>query len=123
MKILIADDELRLRKVVALHLKKAGFNVLEAGNGRQALDIAREQRPNLIVLDVMMPEMTGLEACAAIKSDAELGSTPVILLTAMAEAEDIEKGSSVGADFYLTKPFSPKELIDKINSNFKSQEQ
>lgn len=118
MKILIADDELRLRKVVALHLKKAGFDVLEAGNGRQALDIAREKKPDLIVLDVMMPEMTGLEACAAIKADAELGSTPVILLTAMAEASDIEKGSNVGADFYLTKPFSPKELIEKINCNF-----
>lgn len=118
MKILIADDELRLRKVVALHLKKAGFNVLEAGNGRQALDMAREQKPDLIVLDVMMPEMNGLEACSAIKSDPELSATPIILLTAMAEAEDIEKGSNAGAEYYLTKPFSPKELIDKINGNF-----
>ena len=118
MKILIADDELRLRKVVALHLKKAGFDVLEAGNGLHALELARENKPDLIVLDVMMPEMTGLEACNIIKADSELKNTPIILLTAMAEAADIERGNAAGAEFYLTKPFSPKELIDKINSNF-----
>ncbi|MCD8491641.1 MAG: response regulator [Geovibrio sp.] len=120
MKILIADDELRLRKVVALHLKKAGFAVLEAGNGRQALEIAKEQKPDVIVLDIMMPEMNGLEACEALKADPELKDVPVILLTAMAEAGDIEKGGAAGAEYYLTKPFSPKELIDKINSNFKN---
>jgi CheY-like chemotaxis protein len=118
MKVLIADDELRLRKVVALHLKKAGFTVLEAGNGKQALELAKEHKPDLIVLDIMMPEMNGLDACIAIKADAELADTPIILLTAMAEAGDIEKGNAAGAEYYLTKPFSPKELIDKINSNF-----
>ncbi|GAB1536234.1 hypothetical protein ADMFC3_18650 [Geovibrio sp. ADMFC3] len=120
MKILIADDELRLRKVVALHLKKAGFAVLEAGNGKQAMTLAKEHKPDVIVLDIMMPEMDGLEACEAIKADPELAGIPIILLTAMAEADDIEKGNAAGAEYYLTKPFSPKELIDKINSNLKN---
>lgn len=116
MKVLIADDELRLRKVVSLHLKKSGFDVFEAGNGQQAVDMAKEIIPDVIVLDVMMPEKTGLEACAEIKADPRFKSTPIILLTAMAESEDIKKGKEAGADEYLTKPFSPKELIDIIKS-------
>lgn len=116
MRILIADDELRLRKVVSLHLKKSGFDVYEAGNGQQAVDMAKELVPDVIVLDVMMPEKTGLEACAEIKSIQELSSIPVVLLTAMAESDDIKKGREAGADEYLTKPFSPKELIDIIKS-------
>lgn len=114
MKVLIADDELRLRKVVSLHLKKSGFEVIEAGNGKQALSMAQETSPDVIVLDVMMPEMTGLEACSAIKKLPEFQSVPIILLTAMADSEDVKKGHEAGADAYLTKPFSPKELIDII---------
>ncbi|WP_303850280.1 response regulator transcription factor [Seleniivibrio woodruffii] len=116
MRVLIADDELRLRKVVSLHLKKSGFDVYEAGNGQQAVDMAKELVPDIIVLDVMMPEKTGLEACAEIKGIKELASIPVVLLTAMAESDDIKKGREAGADEYLTKPFSPKELIDIIKS-------
>jgi DNA-binding response OmpR family regulator len=116
MKVLIADDELRLRKVVSLHLKKSGFEVTEAGNGQQAVELAKEIVPDVIVLDVMMPEKTGLEACEEIKSEENLKDIPVILLTAMAESEDIKKGKNAGADEYLTKPFSPKELIDLIKS-------
>lgn len=116
MKVLIADDELRLRKVVSLHLKKSGFDVFEAGNGQQAVDMAQELIPDVIVLDVMMPEKTGLEACAEIKADSRFKNTPIILLTAMAESDDIKKGKDAGADEYLTKPFSPKELIDIIKS-------
>jgi len=116
MKVLIADDELRLRKVVSLHLKKSGFDVFEAGNGQQAVDLVKEVEPDIIVLDVMMPEKTGLEACAEIKSDENFKNIPIILLTAMAESDDIKKGKEAGADEYLTKPFSPKELIDIIKS-------
>jgi len=119
MKVLIADDELRLRKVVSLHLKKSGFEVIEAGNGKQAVELAFETQPDVIVLDVMMPEKTGLEACAEIKAAPGFADTPVILLTAMAESEDIKKGEAAGADAYLTKPFSPKELIDVIKSKAK----
>jgi DNA-binding response OmpR family regulator len=116
MKVLIADDELRLRKVVSLHLKKSGFEVFEANNGQQAIDVAKESHPDVIVLDIMMPQKTGLEACRELKSLPEFKSTPIILLTALAESEDIKNGTEAGADSYLTKPFSPKELIDVIKS-------
>ena len=116
MKVLIADDELRLRKVVSLHLKKSGFEVIEAGNGKQAVELAEETNPDVIVLDVMMPEKTGLEACSELKGQEAFKDTPIILLTAMAESEDLKKGEEAGADAYLTKPFSPKELIDIIKS-------
>ncbi|ADD69458.1 response regulator receiver protein [Denitrovibrio acetiphilus DSM 12809] len=116
MKVLIADDELRLRKVVSLHLKKSGFEVIEAGNGLAAVQLAEEHSPDVIVLDVMMPEKTGLEACAELKKMDRFKQTPIILLTAMAESEDLKKGEEAGADAYLTKPFSPKELIDIIKS-------
>lgn len=116
MKILIADDELRLRKVVSLHLKKSGFEVVEAGNGKQAVELAAEIKPDVVVLDVMMPEKTGLEACSEIKAMPGMNTIPVILLTAMAESEDVKKGEDAGADAYITKPFSPKELIDLIKS-------
>ncbi len=90
--------------------------MVEAGNGQQAVELAQEIKPDVIVLDVMMPEKTGLEACAELKSMDEFKSTPIILLTAMAESEDLRKGEEAGADAYLTKPFSPKELIDVIKS-------
>ena len=114
MNVLIADDELRLRKVVSLHLKKSGFTVIEAGNGKQALEKAEEAKPDIIVLDVQMPEMDGLEACRRFK-EGQFSDIPVILLTAMAQGEDMEKGRQAGAVKYLTKPFSPKELVETIN--------
>ncbi|MBZ4643027.1 MAG: two-component system, OmpR family, alkaline phosphatase synthesis response regulator PhoP [Deferribacteres bacterium] len=115
MRVLIADDELRLRKVVALHLKKSGLDVIEVSNGRQAIEKAKECKPDVIVLDVMMPEMNGLEALSHIKSDNMLKNIPVIMLSAKATGEDIEKGMALGAACYLTKPFSPKQLLDEIN--------
>lgn len=115
MKVLIADDELRLRKVVALHLKKSGFDVREAGNGQQAIDLAKADKPDVIVLDIMMPEKTGLEACKELRQDPAFNKTPIILLTAKAEADDKQVGKDAGASEYITKPFSPKDLIDKIN--------
>lgn len=116
MRVLIADDELRLRKVVALHLKKCGYDVVEAGNGALALVLARNEIPDIFVLDVMMPEMDGISACKAIKADDTLKNIPVILLTANASTEDIQIGKEAGADSYMTKPFSPKELVEVIQS-------
>lgn len=114
MKILLADDELRLRKVVVLHLKKAGFDVIEANNGKQALEFAKSQNPDVIVLDIMMPEMDGITACKEIRKLPEHRDTPIVMLTAKATSDDIQIGKEAGANEYLTKPFSPKELIDKI---------
>jgi len=114
MKVLIADDELRLRKVVALHLKKSGLDVIEVSNGAQAIEKAKEEVPDVIVLDVMMPELNGLEALEKIKEDNNLKNIPVIMLSAKATQDDIKKGVELGADTYLTKPFSPKQLLEEI---------
>lgn len=114
MNILIADDELRLRKVVAMFLKKSGHNITEASSGEQAIEALTAAKPDVIVLDVMMPGIGGLEACTRIKSNEKYKNIPIILLTANISAEDREKGINAGADAYLTKPFSPKELLEKI---------
>ncbi|MCX8084466.1 MAG: response regulator [Calditerrivibrio sp.] len=114
MKVLLADDELRLRKVVVLHLKKAGFDVIEASNGKQALELAIKSNPEIIVLDIMMPEMDGITTCKELRKHEEFKSIPIIMLTAKATEQDIKIGKEAGANEYLTKPFSPKELVDKI---------
>ena len=116
MKVLIADDELRLRKVVALHLKKSGFDVIEASNGKMAVELAQKNIPDVVVLDVMMPELNGLETLKIMKSTKDLQDKPVIMLSAKASKEDIEMGINLGASRYLTKPFSPKQLLDAILS-------
>lgn len=116
MKILIADDELRLRKVVTLHLKKSGFEVTEANNGQQAVDIVADVSPDIIVLDIMMPEMDGLTACVKIREMSQFKDTPIILLTAKSSADDVKAGKNAGATEYITKPFSPKLLIETINN-------
>jgi DNA-binding response OmpR family regulator len=116
MKILIADDELRLRKVVVLHLKKNGFEVVEASNGQKALDLLNTFEPDIIILDIMMPEKDGIEACKEIRSIEKYKNTPIILLTAKSGADDVEEGLEAGANEYITKPFSPKTLIEKINN-------
>ncbi len=121
MKILIADDELRLRKVVVLHLKKNGFIVAEANNGQKALEILEDFDPDIIILDIMMPEKDGIETCKEIRLMDKYKDTPIILLTAKSGSEDIEEGLKAGANEYVTKPFSPKTLIEKIN-NFANEE-
>ncbi|MGB9730799.1 MULTISPECIES: response regulator transcription factor [Calditerrivibrio] len=120
MKVLLADDELRLRKVVVLHLKKAGFDVIEANNGKQAIDLAKTYNPEIIVLDVMMPEVDGITACKELRKLPEFTKTPIIMLTAKATSDDIEVGKNAGANEYLTKPFSPKELIEKIQEQMRN---
>lgn len=114
MKILIADDELRLRKVVSLHLKKNGYEVHEANNGQQAVDMAEDVNPDIFILDIMMPELDGLSACKQLRKKAIFSETPIILLTAKASADDIKEGEDAGATEYITKPFSPKLLIETI---------
>ena len=121
MKILLADDELRLRKVVVLHLKKNGFTVAEASNGQKALDILEEFEPDVIILDIMMPEKDGIETCKEIRAMEKYKDTPIILLTAKSGAEDIDIGLKAGANEYVTKPFSPKVLIEKINNLIKEE--
>ena len=116
-KILVADDEPSIRRAVRKILEK-DYLVLEASDGEQAIDMARVQRPDLILMDIMMPKLDGIGACNIIKSDSALRSIPVIMLTALTHKLDQEYSRSMGADGYLTKPFDTKELHAAISYFF-----
>ncbi len=111
--ILIVDDEPRMIKFIRLNLDLEGYRVSEASNGLEALDKVRRELPDLVLLDVMMPEMDGFEALERIR---EISNVPVIMLTVKAEEEDKVRGLELGADDYVTKPFSPRELSSRIKA-------
>jgi two-component system, OmpR family, phosphate regulon response regulator PhoB len=114
-RILIVEDQADIRKLIRMTLEFEDYEIHEASEGTQGLHLARGVRPDLMLLDVMMPgEMDGLQVCQAIKSDANLKSIKVVLLTARGQARDREAGQAAGADEYLVKPFSPLQLIDVI---------
>ncbi len=115
-KILVADDEADVLNLVSNNLKAAGFNVLRADDGPSALEQARSSAPALIVLDLMLPGISGLEVCKALKSDSATKHIPIIMLTAKAEEIDRILGLELGADDYITKPFSPRELVLRVKS-------
>ncbi|MEZ4595118.1 MAG: response regulator transcription factor [Chloroflexota bacterium] len=111
--ILVVDDEARLVNLVRAYLEQGGFRVVTAGNGREALFVARQEKPDLIVLDIMMPEMDGHEFMRVHRQERP---TPIILLTARVEEDDKIIGLELGADDYLTKPFSPRELLARVRA-------
>jgi two-component system, OmpR family, response regulator MtrA len=115
-KIVVADDDVDVRMLVALKLRHSGYDVVDVGDGAAAVEACRDERPDLVVLDLMMPVMSGLEACRAIKAEPGLADVPVVLLTARAQNTDVDAGLAVGADAYVTKPFSPKELAARVES-------
>jgi two-component system alkaline phosphatase synthesis response regulator PhoP len=110
-RILAVDDEKHILRLVQINLEKAGYDVVTASNGREAVDAVRAEHPDLIVMDVMMPEMDGFEALQILKSDEATSSIPVVMLTAKAQDADVFQGWQSGADLYLTKPFNPMELL------------
>lgn len=110
-RILVVDDEPNIVRLIQVNLERQGYQVDIASNGQQALDKIRIQRPDLLVSDVMMPEMDGFELLSNIRRDAALESLPVIMLTAKAQDRDVMEGYTRGADMYLTKPFNPIELV------------
>jgi CheY-like chemotaxis protein len=112
--VLIADDEPNVRLLVTTLVASARYNVVEAADGEEALALLREHRPALAILDVRMPLRTGLEVTRAVKDDPALSGTYVILLTANAQATDVAAGKEAGADAYLTKPFSPLQLLAAV---------
>ena len=114
-KILIADDEAYIRLLVRGILGK-DYIVLEACDGEEAVDIARTQRPDLILMDIMMPKFDGIGACHVIKSDSVTEGIPVIMVSARGEKLDQEYARDMGADGYITKPFSPQELLNTVAS-------
>lgn len=111
--ILVVDDEMRLVSVVEAYLEQEGYKVVKASNGREALFAARQEKPDLIILDIMMPEMDGFEFMRLHRKERE---TPIILLTAKVEDDDKVIGLELGADDYLTKPFRPRELIARVRA-------
>lgn len=112
-KVLIVEDDVTLRETVEYNLQRQGYGVLTADNGRSALDIARKQKPHLILLDVMLPGMDGFEVCRILRKEI---SVPILMLTARAEEVDKIVGLEMGADDYLTKPFSMRELLARIKA-------
>jgi two-component system, OmpR family, phosphate regulon response regulator PhoB len=115
-RILVVDDEPDIVALVAFHLVKAGYRVSTAGNGIEALGQARQERPVLVVLDLMLPGMTGYEVLEQLRSDDATQDVAVLMLTARKDEQDRIRGLSLGADDYLTKPFSPQELVLRVGA-------
>ena len=112
-KILIVDDEPMIRRILSTRLTMAGYEVVLATNGEEALECFKKESPDLVVLDVMMPKMNGLEVCQELRKTTEI---PIVMLTALGDVADRITGLQLGADDYLPKPFSPKELEERINA-------
>ena len=113
-KILIADDELFVRQLVKVKLELCELKVIEAMNGEEAIDKAVQEQPDLILLDVMMPKMNGFETCRRLKDHPATSHIPILMLTARGEQMDKEKGQSLGVIEYMTKPFSPQKLAERV---------
>jgi two-component system, OmpR family, alkaline phosphatase synthesis response regulator PhoP len=121
LKVLVVDDEKHLADLVGFHMKRAGYDVVLAGDGEQALKVSREEKPDLLILDLMLPKINGWEVCKCLRRDLSR-TVRVIMLSARAELDDKRKGFYVGADDYMTKPFSPRDLVAKVNHMLKGQE-
>jgi len=115
-RILVVDDEIYIVHILDFSLGMEGYEVVTALDGEQALERVAEQKPDLIVLDIMMPKLDGYETCKALKSREETRDIPVILLSAKGRNVDQKTGFEVGADDYITKPFSPRKLVERINA-------
>jgi two-component system phosphate regulon response regulator PhoB len=115
MKVLIADDEVGIRNLVRMTLLDDRYEIIEATNGGEALALAREHRPRLILLDVNMPKVSGLDVCRALKADSKTAGITIVMLTAMGQEADVDAGFQAGADDYFTKPFSPVALLRKVD--------
>ena len=115
-KILVVEDEKDVRDLVRYNLEQDGFAVLEAEDGELALALVRRERPALVILDIMLPGMSGLDICRVIRHDEEVARVPVLMLTAKAAEVDKIVGLEVGADDYVTKPFSPRELLARVKA-------
>ncbi len=113
-KLLVADDEPNIVISLEYLMKREGYQVLVATDGNQALEMIQRERPALVLLDVMMPGKTGFEVCQAVRADASLAEVRILMLTAKGRETDVSKGLALGADAYMTKPFSTRELVDKV---------
>jgi DNA-binding response OmpR family regulator len=112
-KILVVDDDRKTAELIRIYLERDGYQALIAHDGRQALDLARQRRPDLIVLDLMLPMVDGLDVCRILRADSQV---PIIMLTAKTTEDDKLLGLDLGADDYITKPFSPRELVARVRA-------
>lgn len=115
-RILVIEDETDIREVIEFNLRREGYRVLGAGDGEAGLDLVRREFPDAILLDRMLPGVSGVELCKRLKADPDLRTIPVIMVTAKTEVDDVVDGLDAGADDYLTKPFSPKELLARLKA-------
>jgi CheY-like chemotaxis protein len=113
-KILVAEDERDIRELIGFTLRFAGYEVVTAGNGEEAVEAARVELPDLILMDVRMPKMTGYEACEIMKADPAIANIPVVFLSAKGQDSEIRIGLAAGATEYLLKPFAPDELTQRV---------
>jgi DNA-binding response OmpR family regulator len=110
-RVLVAEDDVDLNDLVTMKLESAGHDVISVFDGEDALARARSEQPDLIVLDWMLPRRNGLEVCRSVRSDEDLAGTRILMLTARAQEVDVERAFAAGAEEYITKPFSPRELL------------
>ena len=115
-KILVVDDEQDLRNLLTERLMAAGYNVSTAINGKEGLEKATAEKPDLIILDVMLPDTDGFKLCGLIKSNKEMKNIPIIMLTCLGQIEDIKAAIEKGASAYIAKPFDPKVLLSRIRA-------
>lgn len=115
-KIVVIEDEPDILEVLSYNLKREGYEVFTASDGHRGMSLIRRETPDLVLLDLMLPGMDGVEICGAIKKDAQTQGTLIIMVTAKGEESDIVLGLGVGADDYITKPFSPKELVARVKA-------
>ncbi len=115
-KILIAEDEPDIRELVAFTLRFSGYEVVSASNGEEAVQLASREVPDLILMDVRMPRMTGYDACRVMKANEDLKDIPIVFLSAKGQESEIQTGLDAGAEEYLLKPFAPDQLTDRVRA-------
>lgn len=121
--VLIAEDERDIREFLAVALQVSGFNVIEARNGEEAIALTHDHKPDLVLLDVRMPRVTGFEACRSLKSNPDTKDIPIVFLSAYANKDEIKQGLALGADEYLTKPIAPDILTERVSCILKQSRQ
>jgi len=120
-KILVVEDDYTTVQLIEFLLKKNKFEVLVANNGVEALEISRKQKPDLILMDVIMPKMDGIEAIEKLQEDENTRDIPIVILSALGQEMDVMRGLQAGASGYIVKPFSPKELLDEIRGKLEKK--
>ncbi|MGR6835639.1 response regulator [Syntrophomonas erecta] len=119
-RVLVVDDEAYIVELVKFNLEKEGYKVLVAGDGLSALEMVKKERPDLVLLDIMLPKIDGLEVCRTLKQDDEYNTIPIIMLTAKGEEIDTVLGLEMGADDYIKKPFSPREMVARVKARLRA---